>query len=229
MPEDPAGQTETKTFTQDEVEALIKERNKALEMKRDELLGEVRGLKDKLHSAEEGFSELQARLATLEEEQKAKEANVNSEKLEEIRRTAEANLEKKYGPLKTELEQAHERIRTLQLDNVVKQAMGKSGVRGERVDALFKLTADRFDLTDDGKPMLRDDPTTPIDQYIADTLGKEYPELFVGTGSSGGGAPKPAASGGGTTVISADDNMALLDEATIRGIARGEISVAQPE
>lgn len=223
MSDNPAGGDQPKTFTQEQLDAAVTERNKALEAKRDELLGEVRGLKDKLRSSEEGYTELQQRLAALEEERKAAEANVSSDKLEEIRQAAEANMEKKYGPVRKQLEEAQNTIRKLQLDNVVKAEMGKNGVRGERVDALFRLAGDRFDLTDDGKPMLRDNPTAPIDAYISDELAKEYPEFYEGTGSSGGGAPKSTVSGGGNQV-QASDNAAFLEN--LEDIAKGTKVVA---
>jgi len=226
MSEDPTGGTEPKTFTEEEVQQLIDDRNKALEKKRDELLGEVRGLKDKLRKSDEGYGELQARMAELEQEREAKKQGITSEQLEKMRSEAESNLEKKYGPLRTQLEEAQAEIRQLRLDNVVKGAMAKSGVRGERVDALFRLTADRYDLTEDGKPMLRDEPGLTVEQYISDELVKEYPEFYEGTGSSGGGAPKTVASGSGkVTKIAADDNAAFL--ANVDKIATGEVTVVQ--
>lgn len=226
MADDPAGQDEPKTFTQEEVDAAVKERNKALEAKREEILGELKAAKKAASDKDEVLAQLQARVAEMEQEQEAKKAGITSEQLEKMRAEAEANLEKKYGPVRTQLEDAQREIRQLKLDSVVKDTMSKAGVRGERIDALFRLTADRFDLTDDGKPMLADEPGTPIKTYISDELSKEWPEFFEGTGSSGGGAPKSNASGGGSPKrIAMDDTDAFMEN--LEAVAKGEIQVVQ--
>jgi len=223
MADDSAGH-DTKTFTQEEVDALIAERNEALERKRDELLTEAKAAKAAQRKQAEELAQLQARLAEVETEKEAKKAGITSEQLAEMQAKAEANLEKRYGPIREQLEEAQREIRQLRLDTVVKGAMGKSGVRGERVDALFRLTADRYDLTEDGKPMLKDAPGTPIDQYISDELSKEYPEFYEGTGSSGGGASKSVTSGGGPVkAISIEDQDAFMGN--LEAVASGKVKV----
>jgi hypothetical protein len=68
--------------------------------------------------------------------------------------------------------------RTLKLDNQVKSLFAKAGVRGERADALWKLTADRYDLTADGKPMLKDKPGVEIEKYLADDGEEGVPRVL---------------------------------------------------
>jgi hypothetical protein len=226
MSDESATQDQTTTFTQEEVDALVEERNKALEQKTQELLAETKTAKELARTHGDELAQLQAKLADLEQEREAKKAGITSEQLDKMRQEAEANLEKKYGPLKDQLEAHQAEIRTLRLDNVVQAAMSKNGVRGERVDALYRLTADRFDLTDDGKPMLKDDPGTPIDTYISDTLGKEWPELFEGTGSSGGGAPRSVASGSGKVrKVTLSDTAGFMEN--LEAIAKGDVEVTE--
>jgi len=224
MADDPAGQDSPKTFTQEELDAAITERNKALEKKRDELLSEAKAAKDATRQREEELAKLQTKIAEMEQEQEAKKVGITSEQLDKMRAEAQANLEKQYGPLKQQLEDAQREVRELRLDNVVKGAMSKAGVRAERIDALYRLTSDRYDLTDDGKPMLKDDPGTPIDTHIKDEVSKEFPEFFEGTGSSGGGAPKSVSSGiGRVKKIAADDGSAFMSN--LEAIAKGEVEV----
>ena len=115
--------------------------------------------------------------------------------------------------------------RTLRLDSVVKAEMAKAGARSERIDALYKLAADEFDLTDDGKPMLKNRPGIEVSKFVAEDLKKQYPELYNGTGSSGGGAPRSTAGGGGApNTIAADDAEGFI--ANLEGIAKGAVNVA---
>jgi hypothetical protein len=114
-------------------------------------------------------------------------------------------------------------VRGLKLDTVVKGLMGKAGVRPERIDPLFRLTAERFDLTDDGDPMLKSS-AKELDKYMAEDLKTEYPEFFQGSGSNGGGASKSngGAGGAGPKVIG---NTPAELMANIEGLAKGEVIV----
>src|SRR4051812_2308952 len=97
---------------------------------------------------------LKTKFAELEAQSKATAAGITSEALAKLRAEALAESEKKYGPVASERDALKAEIRGLKLDSHVKTLMGKAGARPERIDALFKLSQDRFDLTDDGKPMV---------------------------------------------------------------------------
>lgn len=225
-----------KTYTQEELEAKVAEANKGLEAKRDELMDEVKGLRRQMKAFEgidpKEYQKVTSRLAELEQQDKADKAGMTSEALTKLRQDVEAEVVKRYAadrdaalqvfPWASELAGEN---RSLKLDSVVKAEMAKGGARAERIDALFRLTADRFDLTDDGKPMLRDKPAAEIDKYVADELRKEYPEFYNGSGSTGGGASKSSNAGGSGPVkrIAADDQAAFL--ANLEGVAKGEVAV----
>lgn len=226
-----------KTYTKEEVEALIQERNQALEAKRDEILGELKQAKAKLQGLDgldpEEYRALQAKVTELEQAKKAEKAGITSEQLAKMREEVRADLLGQWA--KMPADQLAEHIptvrdivkdnRSLRLDSVVKAEMGKAGARSERIDALFKLTADRFDLTEDGKPMLRDKPGIEVDKFVSETLKSEYPEFFNGSGSSGGGAPRSTAGGGGTPqTIAAGDSQGFIQN--LEGIAKGDVKVA---
>lgn len=218
-----------KTYTEEEVQGLIEERNRALEAKRDEILGELKRAKDQLRAYDgldaEAARKAQARLAELEQQAKGQKAGLNAEEVERLRRDVRADLEKEYAPLKDRADALGKEVRTLRLDNNVKALMAKHGVLAHRVDALFRLTADQFDLSDDGQPILKAYPGREPGKYIADEVSKEFPEFFAGSGSSGGGAPKSAAGGGTVRQIAAGDNAAFL--ANLDGVAKGTVRVAE--
>jgi hypothetical protein len=234
--DDPAGGAGT-TYTQAELDAKIAEANKGLEAKRDELLGEVKQVKAKLKAFEgvdpEEHKSMAARLAELEQQTKADKAGMTSDALAKLRQDVEADVVKRFvtdkdGALKLFpwAEELARENRSLKLDSVVKAEMAKRGARAERIDDLFRLTADRFGLTEDGKPILQDKPAVEISKYVADDLRKEYPEFYNGSGSTGGGASKSTSSGGGPMKrIAATDQGAFL--ANLEGIAKGEVQVDQ--
>lgn len=218
-----------KTYTQEEVDALIADRNKALEAKRDEALTEAKNAKKAL-KAYEGIGDAEearkalAELADLRGQKKAEKAGITAEELNKLKADMRKELEGEYSPFKTTAEKLASENRMLKLDNVVKQQMGRGGVRSERLDALYKLTGDRFDLTEDGKPILKENAARDLDKYVVEDLSKEYPEFFNGSGSSGGGAPKSNAGGGGVVrTIPAGDQAAFL--ANAEGIAKGTVVV----
>lgn len=121
---------------------------------------------------------------------------VTEEVLKTIRQEVRAELEEEFAPIKTELETAKKSMRELQLDSAVQGIMGSKdvGVRSERTKDLWRLVKDEFDLTDDGKPMVKDKPGTEVGKYLADAVKKRYPEFFQASAASGGGA----AGAGGT-------------------------------
>lgn len=231
MAEGDVGGADT-TYTQDQLDAAIAEANKALEAKRDELLNEVKTLKRKYDGIDpDEYRQVAQRLSELEQQKKADQAGLTSEELAKLRQDVAADIRKQFEadpdagieafPWAREL--ANEN-RSLKLDSVVKAEMAKGGARAERIDALFKLTQDRFQLTSDGKPVLRDHPATELSKYVADELRTEYPEFYNGSGSSGGGASKSNASGGGFShKIAADDGDAFLKN--LEQIASGDVEV----
>ena len=167
-----------------------------------------------------------ARLKELETAAKAGELGVDTEKVKVIRKEVEEELQELYAPVKKDNETLKGKLRELQLDNQVKNIMAKQGVRAERIDTLFRLAADKFDLDDDGEPMLAGHPGKDVPKYITEVLGEEYPEFWPSSGSSGGGASRSAGGAGGV-----QKQIALSDKKAISGsledIASGKVVVTQ--
>jgi hypothetical protein len=220
------------TFTKEQVETLVQEKLAAAKAEGDkafqQLWDEAKAAKAKAKAFEgidpDEVRTLKQRYQELEQKAKAEKRGITSDELEKMRTEIRADLEKEYVPYKTQAEQLGQRVRTLQLDTVVKGEMAKSGARAERIDALFRLTGDEFDLTEDGKPVVKGRMGISVEKYITDELTKQYPEFFMGSGSSGGGAPKSnGGAGGSARVIAADDPQAFLKN--VEKIAKGEVVV----
>lgn len=140
--------------------------------------------------------DLEARLAALEEEKQASAAGLTADKLAEIRKQAEA----KFAADLAERDTLRQEVRSLKLDSRVKSLLADADV--VNVDAAWKLLADQFDLTDDGAPIAKADPTTDLKAYIAGKVKADYPFLFKGTQADGG-----EARGGRTGAAGAGDNV----------------------
>jgi RNA-binding protein YhbY len=133
-------------------------------------------------AAKKKAQELEARLAELEQEVNAGKSGITSDKLAEIRKQAEDKF-------KTDLEERDRlkaELRSLRLDSSVKSMLAKADVIDP--DAAWKILNDEYDLTDDGKPILKADPSADIEKHIASQVKSKYPFLFKGTQASGGGA-----------------------------------------
>lgn len=115
--------------------------------------------------------------------------------------------------------QAEAKVRTLSLESPLKTKLAARLVDDKAVEAVWRLEAEKFDLAEKG-PVLRDNPTQDIDQYL-DGLKGTYPWAFKGTQAGGGGAGggKPAP----TRTVSLGDTKAFL--ANVEGIAKGEVAV----
>jgi hypothetical protein len=169
--------------------------------------------------ADKDRRELAKRLSDLEQQQKAAASGITSEQLAKLK----ADVELEYAPVREKAATLETQLRALKLDNAVQSQMAKAGVRGDRLGALWKLTGEAFDLTDDGQPYVKDAPTQSIDQFIGGKLKADYPEFFSGTSANGGGAKGSTGGSMPTKTISRSDTKAYL--ANIDGIAKGEVIV----
>ncbi len=164
-------------------------------------LDKIQGALDK-EREQRKEAEKQAKAAKKEakeaaEKKAAEKAGVTDEELEtlraKIRDDLKAESAEEIEGLRTEIKDlagVGDENRTLKLDNAVQQLMLSKdvGVRGDRVKALFRLSKDEFDLTEDGKPKLVNHPGKTVSAFLADDLKKQYPEFYKGTQAGGGGA-----------------------------------------
>jgi hypothetical protein len=137
---------------------------------------------------------LKKALADEREKRKAAERNAKeaAEQLREFDLKEKGLLEAKQkwdtehlNPVKQRLAELETENRTLKLVTPVKDALRKAGVIDP--DDAWAVLGNRFDLTDDGKPILKDDPTADLTTWVASTLKGQKPHWFAGTQASGGG------------------------------------------
>lgn len=142
------------------------------------------------------------KIRDLERQLAGKKAGLTDEEIA-ARRT---EIDTAVKPVQEKLTSAEAELRALKLDANVKSMLAKAGANPKRIDDLFKLTGERYDLSESGKPVLKSAPTTDLDKYITETVAKEYPELFL-SGQKGGAA----VTGSGDPVPSAELEKLVID------------------
>lgn len=227
--ESPVDESDSKSYSQEEFEAALQERLAAAKSEGDtafkNLWSESKKAKDAARQYEKELKALRTQLGELEQAKSAEKAGIASQDLEKLRAEVRKSMEGEFLPFKDERDRLMGEVRSLKLDNHVKAVMAKSGVRADRINELFKLTADAYDLTDDGQPYLKEHMGTPIDQFILADVRKAYPEWFEGSGSSGSGAAKSQAGGaGGRRVIPVGD---LGKGSNLEDYLAGKLQVAE--
>jgi hypothetical protein len=170
---------------------------------------DVAPLKSAHERQKEENRQLKAKLAEREaaerlkaETDKAKQQGVTDEQLAKIR--AEIAAEK--APLEDANTKLQAEIRSLKLDSRIKALMGEAGFNPKRVDDLYKLIGDRFDLNDSGTPILKDNPAADLLKTLKSVADKEYPEFALSPQKGG----TQAAGGGGGTTATADQEKMLV-------------------
>jgi len=225
---------EPKTYTQEEVEAMIAKSHSALNAKTQELLTETKRAKDAL-KAYDGvdpvkYRELQTAAETAERNRAAAEGDFKSlEKQLVERHNAEvAGRDTRIGKLSKALER---RLIDAELTRAIASKKGEPDLLLPYARQFVRVreTDDDYEgfVSDErGNPMVSDGKGTPMDfgSFVEHHLMTKFPRAFEGTGSSGGGAPKSSAGGGGNPKsITAGDNSAFISN--LEAIASGKVDV----
>jgi hypothetical protein len=129
---------------------------------------------------------------------------------EEIAAEIRAEVDEENAPKLKAAEALAAENRTLKLDTAVKKLLGDAGIFTE-VDKVWKLHADEFDLSTDGKPVVKAKPTADVAKHVAG-IAKQYPHWVKGSQASGGGA---AGQQTVTTGGAADDFGTMTPEARL--------------
>ncbi len=195
-----------KTYTQEEYDALVSERE-ALKANRDEILKEKK--------------RADAALKAWDGKDPTKYDELVAAADEAARKKAAA--EGDFDALKKQMSDKHAGELTVRDTKIAKlnKAIEKRLVDAELTRAIaakkgepdlllpyarqfmrVKETDDDFEgyIADErGNPLVADGKGTAmtVDQFVEQNLMTKFPRAFEGTGSSGGGAPKPNAGGGG--------------------------------
>lgn len=106
---------------------------------------------------------------------------------EEITAEVRAALDEEYAPKLAQTEALTAENRTLKLTDNVKKMFGDVKVFPDKLNQIMKLHGDEFDLTTDGKPMVKGKPSSDVAKHVA-AIAKQYPEWIEGSKAAGGGA-----------------------------------------
>lgn len=191
---------EVKKFLEEEDEgkALLDEYKKPLIQKRDELLGEMSTLKEKVKSVG-NVDELRSKAEerdTFEKqlEEYKNKASQGDEKYDQLKQSFEQKLEEERKAAQTIKEQ----FKNSKLDSLVTSAISKhkgvpellKPVVQSRIKAEFNETGD-VDVTvldKNGKPYYKDGEEATVENIVEELKSDElYRRAFDGTGSSGSG------------------------------------------
>lgn len=227
-----------KTYTQEDVDRLIEERNKALEANREKVLDELKEAKRRLQNYDgidpEEFEELR-RFRSEAEKQAAKDTGDWDAREEQIRtemaqaaqkekKALDERVKKLQSALEAELVESKAVGAIAELKGSTKVLLPhvKSHVKVIEKDGEFRAVV----VDGKGNPRIGDSDGNPmsIQQFVGEL--KQDPDFarnFEGSGSSGSGASKSVAGGGGKSRIAAGDNKAFIDN--LAGIAKGEVEV----
>jgi hypothetical protein len=123
--------------------------------------------------------ELEERTKELEQELHARAAGVAPEELQKIRRAVEAEWKGKVEEVSAKL---HEATFGQQLNALLADADVIDLEDGRTV------FGPRFELSESGALVPKEDKSIPAKQYVASKLRAEKPHLFKGTQADGGGA-----------------------------------------
>lgn len=127
-----------------------------------------------------------AKDAADEKARKAATAGGMTEKeLKELYDSIEANIRTEYEPKIASADKLAKENRDLKLDSKVKGMFRDGGALTGKVDDFWKLHGDEFDLTSDGKPMVKNEPGKDVSKHVQAIL-KTRSEWVKGTKASGG-------------------------------------------
>ncbi len=217
--------TEAKELIKAEVEKLTAASEAGLRTKRDELLGEVKTLKEKLapfaDMDEQGIADLkalQAQARDAHEKELLKEGKID-ELIDRRLKATTDNFERQrkeqetaHTDLKALLAKSNEKVASLTIDSGLQAEAIKAGARPEAIDDIIRSGRDTFKLDDDLKPVARgadgeilkfEGEMLTVSKFV-DDLKTTKPFYFPGSG--GGGAL-----GGSGEIVEGDFTISKTD------------------
>jgi len=114
-------------------------------------------------------------------------AGMTEDELKKLYDKVEANIRAEYDPVLKEAEVLKTENRNLKLRNVVKEQFRAAGALKDKLDDFWKLHGEEFDLTADGKPMVKAEPGKDVAKHVG-AICKLRNEWMQGTRAAGGGA-----------------------------------------
>lgn len=225
---------EPKTYTQEEVDALIAQNESGLKANRDEAVKEAKRAKDALKAYDgvdpEEFKRLKSAAEEAERKKLTEQGNFDALKKQLVDQHAK-ELEGRDGRIGSLTKSLERHLIDAEASRVIAELKGsvkgllphvKPHIRVVEVDGEFVAQV----VDSKGNPRIGDAKGGPmtISQLVEEMKSDgELSRLFEGSGSSGGGASKSGAGGGGSKVVAAGDAVAFGQN--LEGIAKGTVDV----
>ncbi|AEP08897.1 hypothetical protein [Micavibrio aeruginosavorus] len=170
-----------------ELQKMIDKETEGLKAKKDELLGEVKKLKDSSKSIQEQLDELKAAKDAAEEEAAAKGGDV-----EKIKSTLEARHAKEKGDLSAKLADREAKLHKLLVDNGLTEALTKAGVTNPahlKAAKAMILAENKAEVSDADGAAVATISGKPIQEFVSSfAQGEDGKHFIAATANSGGGA-----------------------------------------
>lgn len=231
-----AGENEvSKVYTQEEVDALIAERESGLKANRDEALREAKQAKAALKNYDGVDPEEFKRL-----KKAAEEAEVRKAAAEGDWKALEKQLIERHQSELTGRELREKKLESALTKRLTSDELRKA-LTGKAVPEMMELLVEhgakyvRVRETDEdfeqyvsdekGNPLVADGQGTPmtVEMFVDQQLRQKFPGAFLGTGSSGGGASKSVGGATGKRTISVSE---LGQGTNLQDYLEGKVQVA---
>lgn len=124
-------------------------------------------------------------LAELMAKQDAAAGGMTEEQYKKVYASVEKSIRDEYEPKLKDMETLAKENRDLKLDSRVKSMFKSGGALDAKVDDFWKLHGDEFDLTSDGKPMVKNEPGKDVARHVQGILAGRK-EWVKGTKATGG-------------------------------------------
>ena len=194
-----------KTYTAEEVEALLEEKTGGLKSKLEELLGESKSAKQKARELEE---------------QKRKDEEERLRQNQEFQTLYEREQEEK-AKLKEQFETFQQQVQRTTIEKESRVLAAELTRDTKRGDLLAEKAQSYAKYGEDGKVYYEMGGVKVDKQKVLDHLREEYPFLVDGIGSSGGGA-----TGGGRGVGDAETKNRAAEDAAKKGDLGGYLAAS---
>jgi hypothetical protein len=143
--------------------------------------------REKRDAAEKAANRTARELAELKGKSAGAAAGKTEAELAKAYKDIEERIREEYAPQVKELEGLRAENRRIKLEDRVKAELRKQGMLDKHLDDCWKLHGEEFDLSTDGKPIVKAEPGKPVDKHVG-TIIKQRGGWVQGSRASGGGA-----------------------------------------
>lgn len=230
---------EPKTYTQEELDAMVAEATDGLKKSQRELLAEKKKVQERLTAFDGIDPDKYKKLEALELDIEQKRAKAEGD-FTTLQKQMQERTDKVVGERDAKIAKLTKALDRRLVQAELRKAIGDKRGMQDSMDLLVEHGArfvkvretetdfEPYVADEHGNALIADAKGTPMDipTFVEQTLMVRFPRFFEGSGGSGSGATKPnggAGGGGSPRVIAAGDNKAFIDN--LAEIAGGKVDV----